>query len=183
MRLSELTGYKSDPIYNILQNSTNAEELEDKLESNGFNKYVVGTGLYSSVLSRPDLNYVVKIFDRDPGYETYLKYIIKYQDNPHVPKLRGKVISVGPRFKVVRLEKLQPMDVNNLYHSKFDNDLWNYVYGDQSSKDELTKQFPQIIPLLTDIMKHKAVDLHDQNFMFRGSVPVITDPLSGFSTR
>lgn len=182
MRLRELTGYKKDPIYNILQNSTSAEELQDNLESNGFKKYVVGLGFYSSVLSRPDLNYVVKIFKDDYGYEEYLKYIVKYQNNPHVPKMRGKVLTVGLRFKVVRLEKLTPLDPNNNFHSQISENIWNYLYlnkaDNEPDREILEKQFPQIIPVLDYIMQYSRIDFHEGNIMFRGDVPVITDPLN-----
>ena len=180
MRLRELTGYKKDPLYNILQNTADASELEDNLEAGGFKKYVIGTGLYSSVLSRPDLNYVVKIFYRDPGYEAYLKYMTKYQNNPHVPKMRGKVLSVGPRFKVVRLEKLTPIDKTDRRQKRL---LWyiqDYLENNKHNRYMVSLDMPDILPVLDDIMTHTPsnIDLHDGNVMFRGSVPVITDPLS-----
>lgn len=181
MRLHELTGYKQDPLYNILQNSTEAYELEDNLEAGGFKKYVVGTGLYSSVLSRPDLNYVVKIFHNDPGYETYVKYIMKYQNNPHVPKMRGKVLSVGAGFKVVRLERLEPYTYTPDQQKSLEI-IDDYVSKDKFYRERDKKDFPyqQMIPVLDDILKHTGLDMHSGNIMFRGSVPVITDPLSGF---
>ena len=183
MRLRELTGYKKDPLYNILQNTSDASELEDNLEAGGFKKYVIGTGLYSSVLSRPDLNYVVKIFEYDKGYITYLSYIEKYKNNPHVPKLRGKLINVGKNFKVVRLEKLEPFR-KTPEQRKIINFIDDYVfkhkiYGDAAS-NYVSFPYPDMIPLLNDILQHTGIDLHDGNIMFRGSVPVITDPLSSF---
>jgi hypothetical protein len=178
MRLRELTGYKKDPIYNILQNSTSAEELQDNLEANGFKEYVVGIGLYSSVLSRPDLSYVVKIFTNDTGYEKYLSYIIKYQNNPHVPKIRGKVLKVGSRFKVVRLEKLRPYIMGITKDDRYYDAIRKYIYTNKSNLDVIKKNIPLIVPLLNDIIQYSGYDLHDGNIMFRGDVPVITDPLS-----
>ena len=182
MRITELTGYKNDPLYNIIQNSASAGDLDENLEANGFKKYVVGTGLYSSVLSRPDLNYVVKIFDRDPGYEKYLNYVVKYQKNPHVPKMRGKVISLGPRFKVVRLEKLEPYDYSNVQQRNDFDAIDEYVYGAKTNREYLKGELPEILPVLDEIMSHSGLDLHSGNLMFRGSVPVITDPLSSFGS-
>jgi hypothetical protein len=188
MRITELTGYKKDPLYNILQNSTDAWQLENNLEDGGFKKYIIGTGLYSSVLSRPDLNYVVKIFNNDPGYETYLTYIMKYQNNPHVPKLRGKVISVGPSFKVVRLERLEPYSYKPNQQKSLvmiDDYVDAYTIYGNKAKRHLSYQFPypEMIPLLHDILQHSGLDMHSGNTMFRGDVPVITDPLSGFSSK
>lgn len=183
MRLTELTGYKKDPIYNILQNSTNAEELQDNLEANGFKKYVIGTGLYSSVLSRPNLDYVVKIFSNDPGYEKYLSYIIKYQNNPHVPKMRGKIISVNPRFKVVRLEKLRPYIMGVTKDDRYYDAIRKYIYTNKSNLNVIEKNIPLIIPVLNDIIQNSGYDLHDGNIMFRDDVPVIIDPLSKAGTR
>jgi hypothetical protein len=179
MRINELTGYKNDPLYNILQNTSNASELEKNLESGGFKKYLIGSGLFSSVLTRPDLNYVVKIFHNDPGYETYLTYIMKYQNNPHVPKMRGKVISVGPNFKVVRLEKLNPIDkFDNLQMRLFDL-MRQYLYNNKHNKYMVKLNIPDALPVLDDIMSQSNnIDFHDGNVMFRGSVPVITDPLA-----
>lgn len=186
MRLRELTGYKKDPLYNILQNTTDASELEDNLEAGGFKKYVVGTGLYSSVLSRPDLNYVVKIFEYDRGYITYLKYMEKYKDNPHVPKMRGKLINIGKNFKVVRLEKLEPYR-NTPEHRKIIEAIDDYInaymiHGNKAIRYTATKfPYPEMVPLLNDILQHTGLDMHDGNIMFRGPVPVITDPLSSFA--
>jgi hypothetical protein len=179
MRLRELTGYKKDPIYNILQNSTDSSELEDNLEANGFKKYVIGTGLYSSVLSRPDLNYVVKIFYKDRGYETYLKYMTKYQNNPHVPKMRGKVMSVGSGFKVVRLERLEAYS-GTPEQQEIIAAIREYIDMGNASRQLFAENFPfpQMIPVLNDILKHTGLDMHTGNIMFRGSTPVITDPLS-----
>lgn len=183
MRLRELTGYKQDPLYSILQNSTESWELEDNLEAGGFKKYVIGTGLYSSVLSRPDLNYVVKIFYKDPGYETYLTYMTKYQNNPHVPKIRGKVMAVGRGFKVVRLERLESYSYKPDQQKSLEI-IDDYVSKSKFHRERDKKDFPyqQMIPVLDDILKHTGLDLHTGNIMFRGSVPVITDPLSGFGS-
>ena len=180
MRLKELTGYKQDPLYNILQNSTESWELEDNLEAGGFKKYVIGTGLYSSVLSRPDLNYVVKIFYNDPGYETYLTYMAKYKNNPHVPKIRGKVLSVGRGFKVVRLERLEPYSYKPEQKSSLEA-IDDYVSMNTNQRNRFKKDFPyqEMLPVLDDILQHTGLDMHNGNIMFRGSVPVITDPLSG----
>lgn len=183
MRLHELTGYKQDPLYNILQNSTESWELEDNLEAGGFKKYVIGTGLYSSVLSRPDLNYVVKIFYKDPGYETYLKYMTKYQNNPHVPKIRGKVMTVGRGFKVVRLERLEPYNYKPEQQRSLEV-IDDYISMSKNRRQQAAKDFPyqQMIPVLDDILQHTGLDMHSGNVMFRRSVPVITDPLSGFGS-
>lgn len=183
MKLRELTGYKKDPLYNILQNSTESWELEDNLEAGGFTKYVIGTGLYSSVLSRPDLNYVVKIFYKDPGYETYLRYMMKYQNNPHVPKIRGKVMSAGRGFKVVRLERLEPYSYKPEQQKSLDI-IDDYISKSKFHRERDKKDFPyqEMIPVLDDILTHTGIDMHSGNVMFRGSVPVITDPLSGFGS-
>jgi hypothetical protein len=183
MRLRELTGYKKDPLYNILQNSKELWELEDNLEAGGFRKYVIGTGMYSSVLSRPDLNYVVKIFYNDPGYETYLKYMTKYQNNPHVPKIRGKVMSVGAGFKVVRLERLTAYNKSPEQKHSLDV-IGDYISMDKNRRSRFKNDFPyqEMIPVLDDILQHTGLDMHDGNIMFRGSTPVITDPLGGFTS-
>ena len=55
------------------------------------------SGSRGSILKRKGDSFVVKIFQRDPYYMKYLLYAIDHQNNPHVPKIKGKPIKIAKK--------------------------------------------------------------------------------------
>lgn len=188
MKINELTGYRKHPLYNILINSTSIVEFVENLRREGYRKYLIGEGLYSGVFARPEDNYVIKIFQEDPGYEKYLTYMSNNQTNPHVPKIKGKPVKFLKYYKIVRLEKLDAAERGHkdLIHRIQDyvldhNNTASYAY---LNREWISNNYPQLPEILDSIVQNKhMLDLHTGNIMFRGNVPVITDPYASPGSR
>ena len=149
----------------------------------------IGLGTYGRVFKRPNDNYVIKIFGEDYGYLAYLKYVLRNQSNPHVPKIRGKLIHPFKEksLYVVRIEVLN--DAETSEQRQLLRILKTWSFGNMHMgilEDKLGDSWPDLIDTMYDIRnisktnKPKVhIDIGDGNVMFRGAspVPVITDPL------
>jgi hypothetical protein len=89
------------------------EILDDFSEAGG---EFLGAGAGGSVYTHPDWPYVLKVFPHDHCYLRFLRYVMKHQNDPCLPKIYGGVKKIRPQYKrhwshqtvyVVRLEKLQ----------------------------------------------------------------------------
>jgi hypothetical protein len=91
----------------------------------------LGEGAYGKVFQHPEFNNVVaKVFHNDPAYESYLRWVIKNQNNKYVPQVievhyfktpettqqvkdhRGRLVkrtSMEERIGVVFMKKLERM--------------------------------------------------------------------------
>ena len=195
MKLSELTGYKSNPVYqDIRQNFAGLtsqtpsktrlrilEEFERKLIEHGFKSH--GMGAYGIVFSQADYPWVFKIFSNDPGYLSFLRYAKRKQDNPYIPKIKGHWREIVPGTFVVRLEKLTPIKRKD-YADFIERVVFLTSHADivQNRKEmqEVERMFPGIVHTLDDIIQlpgRHEFDLHSGNFMLRGGQLVIADPL------
>ena len=187
MKISELTGYKTHPAYTASKDEIDVFDYTERLKTLGFNIKRLGSGAFAEVFERPGDPYVIKIFDNDPGYEQYVKYITQFKNNPHVPKLRGKIIKLQNDFRVVRMEKLRALD-NTSDTDIFVYDLIKSILLDdgrypnayKKEVEQISDLFPKIMPLINVLQKYKKhIDFGKANLMFRGDVvPVLTDPLS-----
>lgn len=192
MKINEITGYKSHPANEIAKHSTSIGDFMAAMRREGFKKYIVGDGLYAGVFMRsPEDNQVIKIFDiNDTGYRRYLDYVLENKSNPHVPKIIGNPVKFLKRYYIVRMEKLRPYD-----HSKEDQDIYTAIllqirdlfYQESKPKPKdmeimikkMNAKYPNLKPVLEMIAKnYDSLDMHPQNIMFRGKIPVITDPFS-----
>lgn len=187
MRLSELKGYRNEPLYDILQNSISVQEFIENLKANGYKQYLLGEGYFSGVFARPQDNYVIKLFGDDAGYSKFLQYVLENKNNPHVPKLRGKPVKFLKHYNIVRIEKLSPVatpeqqDIFQLLYDYVHQFNSSAIYAEQN-RQKVEKLYPQIIPLLQEMAKNKMIlDFHNKNMMFRGDTPVITDPYADFT--
>ena len=79
--------------------------MQQKIKDRGW-KYL-SSGSFVSVYSKPDKNFVLKIYD-DASYDNYLEFMKKHSDNPHVAKV-SKPIDYGKGLKIVAIEKLIPL--------------------------------------------------------------------------
>lgn len=182
MRLRELTGFKKEPVYQMLRNSSDIFQFINKIVNSGYKKYFVGRGSYAGVFAKEDDPYVIKIFNVDPGYEKFLTYALANQSNPHVPRIKGQLINFN-NYKILRIERLRKSSTDTDYNiiELITNYIFshNYKFSSYSAanKIELEEMYPQIIPVLDELAKNKTnLDISSNNIMFRGSVPVITDP-------
>jgi hypothetical protein len=115
--INELTGYKNHPVYKTAQTrysqmgfakSRSANLIKD-LQQQGYKFEFNRSGTKGSVLKREGDPYVIKIFQRDPQYMKYVLYAIDHQDNPHVPKIKGRPIKIMNDTYAIRMEELYPL--------------------------------------------------------------------------
>lgn len=210
MKLLEIIGFKSDEVFQLLQNFRNFGKIDllvNELVRMGYSKRILGSGIYGIVFDKPNSNYVYKVFNiSDKGYIKYLKFLEMYKDNPHVPKILGKPIRIKllnnkrlADLMFVKLEKLKELPVEN--HTQFKivqtinlairiiNDFNN---GKISSLDDFSsiiddfniyeREYPELVDLIQNLhlISENDIDLHSGNIMLRGKVPVITDPFFQF---
>ena len=187
MRLRELTGYRKNPAYASAQEVLGVEDYVKQLQQRGFEFESLGSGLYAHVLAKPGADYVVKIYKNDAGYDQYLQYIMQLRGNPHVPKLRGNIIKLPNNFRVVRMERLDSFDPRSTDNRNVFNMIDYILANDGRDRDQyqrvvadISRSYPEIMAVLEKLKQHGQYDLDFgiSNLMFRGSVPVITDPLA-----
>ena len=149
-----------------------------------------GSGGYGTVYQHPThKDIVVKVWDSgDYGYESWIKFCVKNQDNPLVPKIYHN--SKHGEFNITMLEKLKPLDEVDYCSSRWNKHLsphFDFIpstkfcwVGELKAKHEHAKQILKF--LKRNIYNHDtSLDLHDENVMWRGRGKnrqlVITDPL------
>lgn len=162
------------------------ERLSDKFKH-------LGNGAYADVYQHPNKDVVVKVFDTkdDEGYSKYLKWALKHQDNPYVPKIhhveKFKNKDCGEEITIVFMEKLQEarhrdfkdlmekhMSKSDYYGGSLDDwEEWEEIAA--TTKDKHMKALAKFFS-----KKHVNVDLdlHSENYMWRGKQLVFTDPLA-----
>lgn len=96
---------KFEELYSVLTEQETRQSLVEKMKNKGWE--YSGNGEYGTVLSRPDKNYVLKIYN-DYAYDQYLEFIKEHSDNPHVVKISG-ILEYGKGLKMVSIEKLNPI--------------------------------------------------------------------------
>ena len=193
MKINEITGYRSHPVYQIAKHSTSIGDFMQAMRREGYKKYIIGDGLYAGVFMRsPEDNQVIKIFDTtDTGYKRYLDFVLKNKTNIHVPVIKGYPVPFLKKYTIVRMEKLRPYSNSSEYDQNIFTIIISLVRDIHSGKTnpkpsdlkksikEFKKSFPTIMPVLELLAKnYDSLDLHSKNIMFRGKIPVITDPFS-----
>ena len=198
MKLKELTGYKNLPAHKAITdldtakgddgdttyNSDKMKTVEDKLAE--LNWHSVGSGMYATVFSNPTKPYVLKIFQEDYGYESYINIIHKNKGNPHVPVLYGKgmPVKITPKVSAIRMEKLQPITEKAIASYLAPDYEYNFsatiedIFSEEN-EEYLMTNFPDLYKLEKQIARSNANwDMHEGNVMLRGNVMVIIDPLA-----
>lgn len=164
-----------DPSYLI--------SLNQFMEAHGFS--LLGTGNYGTVYEHPGYNYIIKVFMRDTAYLTWVNYCMQHQDNPYLPKFRGRVIKITDIFYAIRVEKLQYV----LHRTNTKQVLDSWVYTLAKLKGEVVPEGKeylstdgQLNQVLDFILQHpKLKDIHAGNVMTRGnSQLVIIDPFYNY---
>ena len=144
---------------------------------------VLGSGVGGYAFSHPKKNYIIKIFKTgDAGYKLWLAFCERNQNNPFVPKLRGKPTPINTQFMFVRIEKLYPD-----HSGKAFKDIWEMIdWAETSYGVEPNDTFPgdpSLRPAILKVMSflnnaRSSLDLHKNNIMVRANgQPVIIDPL------
>ena len=112
MRIDELTPYKNTELYKAVAPLMNdpIRDIYLALKDMGYVKKeeLLCSGIFGAVFKRKNDPYVIKLFEKDRYYLKYLQYIRQHQDNPHVPKIRGKIMKPykDAELYMVRMEEL-----------------------------------------------------------------------------
>ena len=136
MRITELTGYKDNPIYKQAKQDigiVDPQEMGDYNDPDGkpfdkFYNYIqqhgfkrLGTGTFANVYEKPGYPWVFKLFKDDDPYIWYYKYCRANQNNPHVPRIKGNLIKISDDTFCVRMEKLTPYPETPEYKKLYDH--------------------------------------------------------------
>jgi hypothetical protein len=209
MRLDELVGFKSKPENVELQKSLgnmipddwhpsqvmHLSKFMSFLKSKGFAK--LGNGAFALVFTHPNLDYCIKIYRCDKGYDTFVQYCMTNKANC-LPKFRGKIVKIDKNTRAVRMENLTPVPNNGswfliaLHTVEFAESnltLESYISevsrrADQGAKlaIEYFQSHPDLASTLENLSKLKNAnnleyDLGVNNLMIRDNKTlVITDP-------
>ena len=173
-------------------------ELRDaatkSLEKYGFK--LRGKGRTGSVYTHSLHPFALKVFYNDNAYLSWIKFCKANQNNPYLPKIKGKFIRVVPKSNhifAVRMEKLYDIEKfgkfhylkNTIYHGMELLSSGKSYNNEKESMEQLEavcdEHLIQIIKFLDD-NEHKTydfVDLHQNNAMQRrdGQL-VIIDPVA-----
>ena len=157
-------------------------------------KYGLDTdgGGHADVFMPKGKSYVWRAWTKDPGYESFLRYVEAHKGNPHLPKVLSRVreepIKVkgtpkGVTLKFVKLERLKPLKDEML------KDVLDEIRNDISAHDrvvtfnkrqahwrELLKKYPLLFKTMAELYQYGADDIDSTNVMMRDDVPVIIDP-------
>lgn len=202
MKINEIAPFKSNPIYKTAKSmkangrydrvSDRFNKLELELVRQGWKR--IGKGAYGLVYEHPNFPYIFKIFYNDPDYFKYFNWATQHQNNPHVPKIKGKYIKINDKTYAVRMEKLEPLPSIDVAIEKYiDPDLQsksklNMSYYSNIDKLSIYTNLPFLkenFPDLYDVINYvktnfslMSQDFHGGNVMLRDDTIVITDPVA-----
>jgi hypothetical protein len=188
MRISELLN-ESEVLTEITRpNKYKAEEI---LRNAGYK--TLGEGTYGTVFAKPGADHVLKLFlSTDKAYLSFID-LVNSTNNIHFPKFKGKLIRVTDEYYAIRMEILTRV-ADNTQTAYAARAMSNFIRMKQGLKphtqtpeqvatemESLEKSQPGIIEtceIIADgISKKYPIDLHNENYMMRGNVLVITDPV------
>ena len=177
--IAKLPSYEKQRMRQIHGYLDHLDLTDDIAKKYGIEK--IGKGVSASVYDSTR-NYVVKVFNLDDtGAKQWLKFCAEHQNNPYVPKLRGKMIRLNNYLYAVRMEKLKHVkDIGKVsWTADF---VWRIqqILREQSEEQIRSKYSGNILEVLLFLKQKRHVhvlDLSLNNVMFRGNQPVFTDPL------
>jgi hypothetical protein len=164
------------------------------LQDKGYEE--VGRGLCGHVWAKPGSSTALKVFTKiDGGYRMFAN-VVMANPNPHFPRLSGKLIRLNDHYFAIRMELLEPLASYESLHA-----ITSYVmeHNDREPPSaewvqkykaelEITREcvfgeFPHLQQacdiLLATVLKKFNSDIHGNNIMQRGRLPVIIDPVVG----
>lgn len=155
-------------------------QFHDFLTLHGFRR--LGEGSFGAVYEKPGYPWVFKLFNNDPAYLAWIQFALQHQNNPHVPKIKGKPFKITDNTFAVRMEKLDDAligqdSIRNLLKRWDGKKLSNH---ERQYLDDVG--IPDMIPVLDGIAELSkrygySADVHEFNVMSRAGELVIIDPL------
>jgi len=199
---------KYEPIQSLFNDpefeNSNVYAILEKFKRDGGE--VLGEGSFGIVLSRPEWNFVLKIFVKDDSYLRFVRFAIanprksypKFFDIPRriktnimsKPNDKDDTISKISNLYIVKSEKLFPISEDEFLDIQFYlkhsiSNSWSSLPPDVMYElKRIDKKYPgmkefdeDFIYLNRGIIKKKYVDLHSGNIMKRDSGEfVLVDP-------
>lgn len=154
---------------------------------------VIGAGCYSAAIkTRNDTVLKVGTTLEDPWLDFY-EDVAKDSNNPHLIKVYKLTLDKGYYYYVAYTELLQARpesETAKLNHFKLSSCINDYIYESDSTDNIISKlkkyhsvtvPNPEVFLHLIDKLKSRVpdgcrMDLHCNNFMYRGNIAVIIDP-------
>lgn len=95
-----------------------SKDLHDLMPMEILRKYgwkLLGSGIFSAVAEHPNKNYALKLFQNDPRYEKFIKFVNTHP-NVHLPKISKSIRKLpgNNQYSYIGLEKLNPVSDNKL---------------------------------------------------------------------
>lgn len=200
MNLNELLGYKNNQDYLVFkdtvkdtgvidgklsykdtqQRKSNLRHFRDYLKLRGFK--MLGSGHYAIVFTHPTLDFCIKLFRKDEGYQTFLRFCWANKGNTCLPKFFGKIMKIDDNYFAVRMEKLKRMTAAQ--YSLFEDIEFHLDKNDYLKQEypNLDQTQPNLVSTLITLFDHNDgtlnIDIHECNVMMRGDTFVITDPFT-----
>jgi len=128
----------------------------------------IGEGFYAVVYKHENYPFVVKVWRQDEGFDMWLNFVLNNQNNPYVPKVKGKPVRItGTEYKAIRLEYL----IHPKMREKHIHDVIEILW---KSEDPNMKKIVRYLK-----STGRDDDMHSENIMQRPNGQwVITDPLA-----
>ena len=151
-----------------------------------FHKYgfkYAGQGSFGIVMTHPDLDYVVKVFDSaDGGYHGFINFVKEYKPSEYLPKFIGKPMKITNTMHAIRMEKLSN-DIPSEFATTFVSLQTamahpTYDHGKVEAYDEHPEELVDLVYDLSvyALRNDLGTDLRSGNVLMRGNTPVIIDP-------
>jgi hypothetical protein len=152
----------------------------------------LGKGFFAYVFKNPKKpDEVIKFWVNDPAYEKFVSYAEKHQDNPCLPKLKGKIKTISSfhkrlvgfpeKIKYIRMELLSKVEESYYNFAAIEKNVERYMKDPNSIR--VPDPILELVQTLADISKTLNIstdefDVNNTNIMMRGKQFVITDPFA-----
>jgi len=149
----------------------------------------LGSGTLALIFAKPNSSTCLKLFlTSDQAYIEFINMVMRIP-NPHFPKFKGKLIKVTNDYYAIQMERLTPITSEMRYMTdtidNYTTDIhYNGVAGHITLENmkNIEKKQPGITEacdiIANNISKRRMIDMHSANFMMRGNVLVIIDPVA-----
>lgn len=181
------------------------EKLQFFLNKNNFE--IIGEGNYSTVYSKNNINYVLKVNNirKDDNLSKFIDFCNNNNDNENLPKCSN--IMEYKNMSFVFMEKLKKFDssllnpnINSMdltlffrsvitdftkaktYQKQLKEFSKNWNYFKISSNEHIETQFFYMVEILYDLVEEKnikinLIDVNFDNIMVRNNTLILCDPL------
>ena len=179
MRAHEILAELAPAKIHTNQNITNLKELVEYMATLGFT--VLGGGEFSLVFENPRFGQVVKIYN-DECYDSFIEFCKSRPGDPCLPKFRGNSVRLAPNARMIRIERLEDVEYDELAASgfftleKIAKSPW--VEWEQWDMTPEQEDMLKTLKALYAIKSDKCFMDLGHNVMRRGEQLVIVDPFA-----